>query len=291
MKAARWVLLTLIVLGAISCGGGGGGGGATSAQMSGRVLNVITGGSLNPAGQIQVGDARALTDLADGSFSLAVPAGTTSLTVDTRNSSFGVWVFTVPTVTGTTDVGDLWVGPEKVTVTGTVRDSTSNNPVANTTINFAGRTAVSNGSGVFALQNVAYATSSTASFAGITGSATATGYFLSSFTAGNNVAAAGVVTVDDILITPSTDSNPPSTPYNIFGKVSPSNLALGTTVTVSQGGTPFRQAAVGTDDRYYVWLPVGTYTFHFANGLHSVPDQTVTITQANQILQRDVTLN
>ena len=276
----------------VGCGGGGGGGGsATTAQLSGRVLNVITGGSLNPAGQVQVGTGRALTNPADGSFSLPVSVGTTSLTIDTRNSQFGVWVFSIPAVTATTDVGDLWVGPEKVTVTGTVRDSTNNNPVANAAINFAGRSAVSNSNGVFSLLNVAYSSASTASFAGITGSATATGYFLSSFTAGNNVANAGVVTVDDILVTPSSDSNPPSTPYNVFGKVSPSSVSIGTTVTVLQRGAPVLQTTVGADNRYYVWLPVGDYVIQFANGSHTAPDQAVTLTQSNQVIQRDVVLN
>src|SRR5688572_10897098 len=123
----RYLLCLLVLLIALTgCGGGGGGntGGGTGATITGRVLRVDTGGATNPPASVQVGSRSTLTSVVDGSFSLAVPPGTTSVLVDTQ-SSLGVFTFTFPAASGTQDVGDLWVGPEKVTLSGRVLDSTN----------------------------------------------------------------------------------------------------------------------------------------------------------------------
>lgn len=280
--------LVAVLLVAIGCGGGGGGGGVT-VRVNGRVLSVITGGPTNPPSSVQAGGFSTSTSPADGSFGLDVPVGTTSLSVDTLGAG-GVFVFTIPAAVADTDVGDLWVGPEKVTVTGTVRDATDADPIAGAQVSFGGRTGVTDANGVYTLLNVAYSSQNPEQFFGVIGQARATGFFVSDFTA-TRAAVGGVVTIDDVLLTPSGDANPPPGPYNIWGRVSPSGLAPGTVVTLLQNGNPVRTTSVGQDGRYFFWVAAGTYTITYRNGAFSAPDQTVTLLQQNQVEQRDVTLN
>jgi hypothetical protein len=287
------VLLAVLVI-ALGCGGGGGGGtggtGGNTVEITGRVVNIVTTGAPNPQAQVQAGntDARTLTNASDGSFVLTAPKGTTTLVVDTRNSSQGVFTFTIPAANEATDVGDLWVGPERVTVTGRVVNSTNDEPVANADVSLAGRTAKTNANGTFTLEQVAYAPGG---FPSIVGSVRATGFFANSFDVLGRQATGGVVTLDNIPLVPSNDANPPGTPYNIFGRVSPSNLAPGTTVTLKQGGEVVRTSTVGADGRYYFWVPAGTYTISYRNGSSTAPDQTVILEQSNQVVQKDVTLS
>jgi len=138
-KALFALTMGALTLMLAACGGGGNGGGGT---VVGRVLQVETGGPPNPQASVQTSSASALTSTADGSFQVGAPDGSTSLTVDTLTQSSGVWVFSIVSVSGVTDVGDLWVGPERVSVHGTVRDSTNNNPVPGAPVSFAGRNAV-----------------------------------------------------------------------------------------------------------------------------------------------------
>ncbi len=286
----RILLGLFAILGLLLAGcGGGGGPTASTFTVSGRVLSVVSDGPVNPSARIQVGATTATTNAADGSFSIVVPSGTTSLTVDTL-SSFGVFVFTIPPVTADTDAGDLWVGPEKVTVTGTVRNSTDSTPVANAAVSFGGVLGKTNANGVFTLANVAYSTDSIQGFFSVVGSARATGFFASNFSA-TQPAVSSVVTVDDILLTPSTDTTPPPGPYNIWGRINPSSLAAGTLVTLSQSGNAIRQFTVGSDGKYFFWVPAGTYTISFANGAHTAPNQNVTLAQQNQVVEKDATLN
>jgi len=286
---SRILLGLFAILGVLLAGCGGGGGPATTFTVTGRVLSVVSDGPVNPSARIQVGGTTATTNAADGSFTIQVPSGTTSLTVDTL-SSFGVFVFTVPSITADSDVGDLWVGPEKVTVTGTVRNSTDSTPIANADVNFGGVVGKTNASGGFSLSNVAYSTDNIQGFFSVVGSARATGFFASNFSP-TQPAVAGVVTVDDILLTPSTDTTPPPGPYNIWGRINPSSLAAGTLVTLSQNGNAVRQFTVGSDGKYFFWVPAGTYTISFANGSHTAADQSVTLAQQNQVVEKDATLN
>jgi hypothetical protein len=104
------------------------------------------------------------------------------------------------------------------------------------------------------------------------------------------LAVAGVVTVDDILISPNSDPNPPGPPFNVWGRVSPGADAPGTIATLSQGGNPVRVVNVGSDGLYKFWVPPGTYTIHFQKGPLQADVAAFTLSQANQVLRFDVTL-
>ncbi|HZH99146.1 MAG TPA: hypothetical protein VEX38_09265, partial [Fimbriimonadaceae bacterium] len=202
----KYLILLPALLIMAACGGGGGGsvGGADTARLVGRVLNVETGAALNPAASVQVGNASTLTSTQDGSFGLSAPAGSTNVVVDTRNA-FGTWNFTIPPLTGTLDAGDLWVGPQRVTLRGRVLDASNNQPIANAVVSFAGRTGRTTADGRFALAEVAYSNATQTAFWGIRGSVTANSYFRTDFSAQPNTAVNGSVTVNDILLTPTSD--------------------------------------------------------------------------------------
>lgn len=288
----RLLLLLALLLAALTlsaCGGGGGGGGGSRGTVVGRVLNVLTGGPPAPTATIQIGSRSVQSSSSDGSFTLEqIPNGTTSLTVD--NGVAPLWNFTIPAVNGTTDVGDLWVGPQRVTVTGTVRDAATNNPISGATVRFAGRVGTTNASGVFSLANVAYADSTQTAFWGIAGTAVATGYFLNEWSTAPNTATAGVVTVGDVLLTPESDPTPPGPPYNIWGAVSAPGGAAGSVVRLKQGGTDVRLVNVGSDGRYRFFVSPGSYTIEASKGASNATPIPVTLTAQNQVIRQDVTI-
>lgn len=287
MKHLGWLIVcaALVIAG---CGGGGGSG--TSATLVGRVLQVATGGPPNPAGSVQSGSSSTLTSLADGSFQLGAAAGATSVLVDPLNGG-STWTFTFAPASGTTDIGDLWIGPERVRLQGRVLNSTNGAAVQGATVSFGGRSGATGTDGRFDLVDVAYSSATQTAFWGIAGTVRATDFFATEFSAQPNLAVSGIVTVDDILITPTSNTTPPSPPYNVWGRVSPSGSAPGTVVTARLAGTPVRIANVGGDGLYKMWLSPGTYVLSYVNGALSAPDETVTLTQPNQLVQRDVVLN
>jgi hypothetical protein len=284
-------LISLVVLGLIilACGGGGGGvqPGATAV---GRVLSVETGGPPNPQASVQALGSSTLTSSSDGSFQLNVPEGTTSLTVDPR-TGVGVWIFATQPISGTTDVGDLWIGPERISLRGRVLNSTNSQPVANATVSFGGRRGVSGADGRFSLNEVAYSSATQTAFWGIVGSVTANGFFRVEFTTAPHTASGGIVNIGDLLVTPTSDPVPPGQPFNIWGRILPSAQAPGTIVTLKQNGNAVRIFNVGSDGSYLFWVLPGTYTISFAKGSLTAPDQTVTLTQPNEVIRRDATLN
>jgi hypothetical protein len=287
------IALTFVLT--IGCGGSGGGGGS-SATLIGRVLSVTTGGPLNPAATVQQvgGSPSTSTDLADGSFSLAnVPSGTTQAQVVSNQVGWPTFTFNFPAATGTTVIGDLWVGPEQVTLRGRVLNSTNANPVANADVTFGGQNGKSGSDGVFNLTGVGYSSATQTAFWGIVGSVRANGFFKSDFNAAPNVKdGANVVNVGDILITPANDTNPPGPPYNITGRVFPIGTSTGCIVTLKQGATELRIFNVGNDGKYYFWITPGSYEITYQKGAQSAPTQNVNLTQPNEtITVPDVTLN
>lgn len=283
MKRIAFLLLILVVL---ACGGGGGGGG-TAATLVGRILDVKTGGPISPKATVQVGSQSVQTE-DDGSFQLAVTAGTTSVTVDAN--AYGAFSFSFPAATDVTDIGDLWVGPQKVRVTGRVLDSSNTNAIAGATVSFAGRRAVTNSVGTYVLNDVAYSSANLAAFWGIVGNSKATGFFKIDFTAAGKSAVSGTVTLDDLRMTPQGDSNPPPFPFTIWGRISPSANAPGTIVTLKLSGTAVRILNVGSDGAYYFWVLPGSYTIEAVNGALT-GNSSATLTQPNQVIQKDVSLN
>ena len=284
-------LLVVLLLAIAGCGGGGGGG--TPAEeffVDGRVLDVATGGPVNPGASVTIAGNSTTSDIIDGFFSVDAPAGTTSALVAPVQAGYGAYTFTFSPTSGDVDLGDLWVGPERVTVRGTVRDSISNLPIAGATVRFAGRQATSNASGVFNLTEVAYASSNLGVFWGILGSASAAGYFSAEFSTSGITAASGVVNVGDVMLQNAGDDDPPGTPYNLWGNVTPTGDAPGSTVELRKSGTLFRTYTVSGDGRYFFWVPAGTYTVRAVKGSTVGASKNVTLSQSNQVLQTDVEL-
>ncbi len=293
LKAAIFGL-AIAAFGINGCGGsgGGGGGGGATAAVTGTVVFIETGAAPNPQASVQVGGSSVLTDSTVGSFTVTVPVGTTTLTVNT-NSSGGIWTFTIPAVPAAgEDVGDLWVGVNKVTLIGLVQDSASGAPIAGASVNFGGVTGMTNASGIYSLNPVAYPTTNFSPFWGILGNVTDPNYFANTVTASPNVAVGGVVTCATVLMTPLSSTTPPTSPYTIWGRITPLTLGAGCTVTLSKNGTVVRTTTADGTGTYYFWVLPGTYTLHFVNGTHvDASDPTVTVKATNDVERQDVTLN
>ena len=249
MRKSVFLGLVLLLAG---CGGGGGGVTANTgnATLTGRVLDVNTGGAANPAASVQVGSSSTLTDVTTGAFALSVPALTTSALVSPQNGD-PTYTFTFSAASGTQDLGDLWVGPSKVTVKGTVLDASTNAAISGATVSFAGVQGTTDSSGNFSLPGVAYSTTNQAAFWGIPGTVLATNYFSGHFYTSPNVAdGSNNVAVGTILLSPSNSNNPPGSPYDINGRVLPIGGSNGTLVTLMQGSTTVRTFNVGADGAY-----------------------------------------
>lgn len=281
------LLIAIAVIAACGGGGGGGGGGAATATLVGRVLSIETAGGTVPPSSVQVGSASVVTNT-DGTFQMTVPAGTSSLVIDTR-SAWGTFTYTFPAASGTTDVGDLWVGPGKVQVKGRVLTSAGGAPIEAAIVTFAGRSATTNVNGEFTLSNVAYSQATLTAFWGIVGTASRTDFFRTDWTASPNQAIASVVTVNDILLTPADDINPPPPPYNLWGRVSPTAEAPGTIVTLKEAGVAIRITTVNSDSSYFFWVGPGTYTLEFAKGALN-GNASAAINTPDEVVRRDVTL-
>lgn len=296
MKRAAWISVVAILAVLLGCGGGGGGGGGGT-TLIGRVLSVATGGPLNPAGQVQLpgGNPSTTTDLSDGSFSLGgVAAGTTQTEVIPNQLGWPNFTFNHTAASGQTVIGDLWVGPEQVTLRGRTVDALTNNPIPNADVSFGGQVGKSDGTGVFNLTGVGYSSETQTAFWGIAGSAVKLGEYLrTDFSAAPFIKdGSNVVNIGDVLLTPQGDSNPPPTPYNITGRVLPVGGSIGTIVTLKQGSTNLRIFNVGNDGRYYFWITPGTYEITYVKGSQSAPTQNVNLTQPNvPVTVPDVTLN
>ncbi|HRF60080.1 MAG TPA: hypothetical protein PLH94_09235 [Fimbriimonadaceae bacterium] len=292
LKLGLAVLIAHVAL--FGCGGGGGGGGGTTGfTVVGRVIALPSGGAPNPTASVQVGQASVLTSSADGSFSIQVPDGSDSLLVLwTPGGSTISFRYTIPPPTGgTANVGDLYVGLDKVTVEGRVVNANDQTAVSGATLRFAGKDASTDSNGRFSLTEIAYSTANPTSFFDIVGSVTRPGFLSQSFRA-STPAVSGIVTIGDVLIVPEGGNEPPGSPYNITGTVQPRASAPGTVVTLLSSGTPIRRMTVGTDSRYGFWVVAGSYTIRYQNpnnGL-SAPEETVTLASQDSVVNRDVTL-
>lgn len=301
MRGRAWLatLAAFLFLVAFGCGGGGGGttGGTTGGGFTlvGRVIWASTGAAPNPQATVQVGAASTLTDPGDGSFLLDVASGSTAAVVVYRaspNSDPISFTFTFqPIADGVLDIGDLWIGPTRVTVIGRVLSTADNSPIAGATVRFAGRSGQTDASGAYALADVAYDPNNLAAFLGIQGVVTSSGFNAQTFFPDSG-AVDGVVTIPDVLMSPVSDPNPPPTPYNIWGVISPQSAASGTIVTLLRDGLAVRQFNVGADQRYAFWITQGTYTLRFRNpglGL-SAPDVTLALQRNDEVIRKDATL-
>ena len=287
----RIFLLCLMGLVLLACGGGPP---IASVRISGRVLDISTGGPTTNPSSVQSSTTTANTSVLDGSFLVGGKTAETQLLVSAP-SLLGYPVFTYtfqPLNQAQNDVGDLWVGPEQVTVTGTVQNAADNSPIANAVVRFGGQLATTNASGIFNVQHVAYSSANTSGFLGLSGRAEATNFLANEFTAGGNLAVSGVVSIGVVLLSPVDSNTPPPPPFNIWGLIAPSNLANGTIVTLKDSvGTPTRRFTVGINARYQFWVPAGQYSIDFANGTHTAPTQNVTLNNNSDVIRKDATLN
>ncbi|MBV6457759.1 MAG: hypothetical protein HONBIEJF_00878 [Fimbriimonadaceae bacterium] len=297
MRTLTLVLFALLVL--IGCGGGGGGGGTDtggggSRLLVGRVLWVPTGAPTNPESTVQVGTATAQTNLDDGSFEIAAPETATEIVVvwrATPNSSPVVFTFPVAAGSDTTDLGDLWIGPETTTVTGRVLSTADNVPIADAEVSFGGRSTKTGIDGTWTLTNIAYSSTDLASFLGIQGKVSKAGFNATTFFPVQG-AIGGVVTIPDILMSPESDPDPPPSPFNIWGTVSPSEFASGTIVQLLENGVPIRQFTVGADGKYAFWIVAGNYVIRANNPGNgkTAADQSVTLPSSDTVIRKDVAL-
>ena len=295
----RQLLLFLIAtLFLVGCGGGGGGGtggggGGNNAFLIGRVLWVETNSATSPAASVSSGGNSTTTDIVDGSFVVPVPIGTSSLTVsytETGSSTPVVMTFTFAPATGTVDVGDLYIGPETVTVHGTVEDASNSQPVSGATVKLAGRTATTDINGEFNLLEVAYSSTSPAAFGDIVGEVTKIGYVTRQFTP-PTVAIAGVVEVGTLVISPESLDAPPGLPANLTGTILPVNDGAGSTVELLDAGlNVIRTVQANGAGQYAIWAPVGTFTVRATAGAKS-GQESVTLTATNVQKVVNVTLN
>lgn len=278
----RYLVALFCIAILFGCGGGSGGGGGGTATIIGRVLWIESNAATSPASSVAVGTATTTTDLIDGSFVLAVAPGATSLTVSYSESGVGtpvVRTFTFPAVTGTTDVGDLYIGPETVTVHGTVIDASNQQPVAGATVKLAGRTATTAANGEFSVAQVAYSSTSPAAFGDLVGEVSEPDYVTRQFSP-PTTAIAGVVEVGSLEISPLSFDVPPPLPANVTGTVLPVNSGAGALVELLDGVTVVRTTTADGAGQFRFWIGAGTYTVRAVSGVLSGTSP-VTVTSVN----------
>lgn len=295
--ASLFALLILLSGGAATgCGGGSGSTGTGSTNgtngdgtvLTGRVVSIVTGGPVTPAPSVQTDEGR-VTASADGSFAVDARAGTETVLIDTP--SFGVFSFTGTAVSEvTTDLGDLYVGPQRVTLTGILRSGTAGAVISGGTVTFGGRRANTDANGRFTLSDVAYAPDTTAAFLGIVGTARAPGFIAGEFTTQGRTPTAGALDLGEVLLTPESDPSPPGLPFTIFGTVSPFSAAPGTVVSLRSGTTEVRRTTVGNDATYGFWVAPGTYTVTFTKGTRTAGPFTVTLADTTSVVPLNATL-
>ncbi|MBS1724004.1 MAG: hypothetical protein JSS66_13750 [Armatimonadetes bacterium] len=279
----RFFLASLVLLLA-GCGGGGGGGGGGTAMVNlqGRVIWIETGSGTNPASTVRAGQNSTTTDVIDGFFEFAAASGTTSVTVTYVPSSGGpiVRTFNFPAATNDVDLGDLYVGPQVVSLKGRIVSAADNSAVPGATIAIAGRLATSAGDGTFSVDGVAYSAANPAVFLGLDGLVTATNFFARHFSP-ESLATGGIVQIGSIALTPEGSNDPPPPPFDVQGTASPVGQGAGCQVDILQGSTLLRRVNADGAGKYTFWLPKGSYTLKATQGsdvaqtTFSVTDTTV----------------
>jgi hypothetical protein len=283
-------LILMFVL--FACGGSGP---IAGVRVSGQVRDISTGAALSIAATVQSSSSTVNTSVTDGSFLVAAPRGETQLNVNPP-AALGYPSFTYrfePLNNTQNDVQTLWVGPQKVSVRGTIRNAASNDPIPNALVRFGGQFSRTTATGQFSITDVAYHPTNTAGFLGLVGQAEATNFLLNEFTSNGNLAdGAGIVNVGDILLTPVDSTNPPPNPFTIWGNVLPGARAAGTIVTLRDlsNSSIVRSFTVGIDGRYQFWIGPGSYRVEASNGASVAPPQTVNLNTTTDVVRADVTL-
>jgi hypothetical protein len=287
LLALLGVMLALVA----GCGGGGGGGGGstgTTVSILGRIIWIENGGAPSPQATVRIGERTTLTNTVDGGFNLDVPSGAASLTVSTTIAGTPIIrTFNFPAAAASVDLGDLFIGPTEVSITGRVVDSTNGTGVAGARVSIAGRTAVAAANGTFTVTQVAYSSTSLSVFLGLQGTASGTSYFTGFFSPPAG-AVGGVVDAGSISLVPTGGDSPPPLPTNLTVTVAPSGSS--STVEVLLAGTVIRTGTADAAGKASFWLPAGTYTVR-ATKAAQIGTAPVTITTPSSQTSVNVTLS
>lgn len=289
----RWlfglVVLTIAIL--LGCGGGGGGTGVGPSKINiqGNILWIETGSAPVPQATVRIGDQSVLSDAIDGYFSLDVPAGSVTMTVTYTPTSGSpvVRTFALGNLTTDTDLFDVYIGPEQVTVTGLLLDSTTSSPVAGATVKMAGRSGVTASDGRFSLTGVAYSSNTLSVFLGLQGTVTKTGYF-SAFFSPPGAPTSGTVDVGTISIVPQGSTAPPPLPFNVNGTITAGGANAA--IQVLSGATVIRNTTADGLGQFKLWLPAGTYTVTATKAAQSGTSN-LTVINVNTLTSVQITLN
>lgn len=276
----------------IGCGGGGGTTPPPPGQVApifGRVLWIETGAAPSPSATLRVGTVTSQTDTVDGFFDFDVPVGSTAMTVNYTPSGGETLVrefFFPATPNEDTDLGDLYIGPQQISVTGRLTSSATGAPIAGGTVRLAGRQATSGSDGFFTLQNVAFSQAQQVVFRGLSGSASANGFITQTWPIpAETPVVSGSLNVGTISLSPLAGDTPPPLPFNVEGRITPAATGAGASVVVRQGDTVVRTATANGEGRFFVWLTAGVYSVTVTAGSSTATvNLTVTAPEQTQIL-------
>ncbi|GBC93071.1 hypothetical protein HRbin15_01557 [bacterium HR15] len=281
-RAARYALLLLLGMGILlinACGGGGGLG--PVAVLQGRVVMAGTGLPPNPAATVEAGGIRATTDTQEGSFRIAVPPTTTQLIVRAQGIPEPFTFQLPPLQAGQTyDLGNLYIGPEKVVVRGRIVDAITQSPVENAIVSLQGQRAQSDSNGRFTLNDVAYDPNGVHDPDGMV---QRTGYLPQPFVV-DQPPIQGEIELGDIPLLPETDDNPPNIPGNVQGIVQvPTESPIGTRIDIfSPPDAQFPSESVvitRQSGEFHLWLLLGNYKLKFTSASgNRHAERTITVT-------------
>jgi hypothetical protein len=263
----RLALLLLILLCIGGCGGGGGGGGGGGLPLTGTVLLIGTGAPPNVQFSVTASGKSTLTNLADGTFSLAVSKGTTSLVLSA--TGFPSFTYTFPPVSSATNLGFLFVGPQQVALKGTVVDASNQQPVAGVTIDVLGRQGTSLADGTFRIEGLAYDPNGLVS---VVFSLSKTGYIPRDVPI-TQPAIGGEIDEQNVLFAPESSTDPPPGPSNLYGFVTETGVGGGggngvlVTLKKKSDGTIVSSFVTGllagAANEYAFWVPIDQYSMEF----------------------------
>lgn len=290
MVAKAVLVLTMLALLLAGCGGGGGTGGGLLVTLTGRVVWIETGGAPNPAATVRSGSISNTTDLSDGFFTLIVPQGATSVTVTftPNGGSAVVRTFSFPPATSDVDLGDLYIGPQVVTVQGRTVNASSGAPIPGATVKLAGRMAVSGANGSFSIKDVAFSPAGLTVFLGLQGQAAANGFFPRSWSPSQGPVG-GVADTGDVSMSPVGSNDPPPPPFNVAGDVLPLSDGADSLVQVLKGSAVIRFGRADGSSRYRFWVPAGNYRIKATKGSRTV-ERAFTVSDPSVVQEVDVTL-
>lgn len=290
-RLARTLLLGALFVVA-GCGGGGGGGNGGGITLSGTVLAVGTGLPTNPAATVVAGGASGQTKLSDGTFAISVPVGTSSVAVSA--TGFQTISYTFAPLSGSRDIGFLFIGPQVIRVTGKVVNSQDSSIVAGASVAFLAQTTATDSSGTFDLPTVAYDPNGLVQLVMHVEKAG----FIPRDVPINDPVIGGVMNVADIQLAPESDPNPPPGPANIYGFVGPANDGSAVLVTLVKRSDQsiVSQFVTGTlingpGNEFVFWVPAGQYTLKFEKPFGTSRGQTdVDLVDVGTPVRKDFTL-